>query len=78
MESGHLVSADTHFTDFTDGPGWSEDGAAFGIRPSWNAMLAQLAGGDPRPVRVSDFGRGSRVVSRTLAGEQEERELDDE
>jgi hypothetical protein len=53
-----------------------EDSGPFVIRPSWNIMLAQLAGEPPASIRVSDFGRGSRVISRALSGDQEERDLD--
>jgi hypothetical protein len=63
---------------FTASPEWSEDEAAIVIRPSWQVMLAQLAGEAPEPVRVSDFGRGSRIISRSLAGEQEEHDLESE
>ncbi len=45
-------------------------------RPSWHIMVAQLAGFEPVPIRVSDFGRGGRVVMRALSGLSEERDLD--
>lgn len=45
-------------------------------RPSWHIMVAQLAGSEPAPIRVSDFGRGGRVVLRALSGLSEERDLD--
>ena len=67
------------------GTEWNEaaddDGASdmpFIIRPSWNIMVAQLAGGTPEPIRVSDYGRGSRVISRALSGDHDERDMDDE
>jgi hypothetical protein len=63
------------------GTEWSEDDAPdmpFIIRPSWNVMVTQLAGGTPEPIRVSDYGRGSRVISRALSGDHDERDMDDE
>jgi hypothetical protein len=45
-------------------------------RPSWHLMVAQLAGFEPAPIRVSDFGRGGRVVLRALSGLSEERDID--
>jgi hypothetical protein len=53
-----------------------EDDSPFVIRPSWNVMVAQLAGARPEPIRVSDFGRGSRVIARALSGDHEEHDLD--
>ncbi|OFZ72195.1 MAG: hypothetical protein A2W04_06590 [Betaproteobacteria bacterium RBG_16_64_9] len=73
MESELSIGGETSCVAASE---WSEDEAAFVIRPSWNVMVAQLAGEAPRPVRVSDFGHGNRVISRTLAGEQEERDVD--
>ena len=75
MESELSIGGETSCVAASE---WSEDEAAFVIRPSWNVMVAQLAGEAPRPVRVSDFGHGNRVISRTLAGEQDEYDLDGE
>jgi hypothetical protein len=61
---------------------WADDEEApdmpFIIRPSWNVMVTQLAGGTPEPIRVSDFGKGSRVISRALSGDHDERDMDDD
>ena len=75
MESELSIGGETSCVAASE---WSEDEAAFVIRPSWNVMVAQLAGEAPRPIHVSDFGRGNRVISRTLAGEQDEYDLDGE
>jgi hypothetical protein len=57
---------------------WSEDDAPPVIRSSWNVMVVQLAGTAPEPIRVSDFGRAGRVVTRLLSGGSEEYDLDEE
>ena len=48
------------------------------VRPSWSVMVAQLAGSRPEPIRVSDFGRGSRVICRALSGDHEEQDFDED
>lgn len=78
------MTLNTGKADFAAGSDWlptAEDAASdlpFIIRPSWHVMVAQLAGTAPDPIRISDFGRGSRVISCALSGGQEERDLDDD
>jgi hypothetical protein len=81
MEREMLNAEETAVAAGTDwiSPGEDDDfDGPIVIRPSWHVMVAQLAGAKPEPIRVSDFGRGSRVISRALSGDHEELDLDDE
>ena len=79
MEREMLNAEETAVAAGTDwiSPGEDDDfDRPIVIRPSWNVMVAQLAGARPEPIKVSDFGRGSRVISRALSGDHEEHDLD--